>query len=111
MTHLVQCQACISKPSAIDWGHRMTYTLSMTTKVHDSTHDLYDATGVHLRTCPLGPLQALTTVRHYHPSAASVRLTADQATICVRFPHSETTYTYLVRPAGVPALLDLEASA
>lgn len=89
----------------------MTYTLSMTTKVQTSTYDLYDATGVHLRSCPLGPLQALTTVRHYHPTAAKVSLTADQATIELSFPGSETVYTYLVRPAGVPAPTSLKASA
>lgn len=86
----------------------MTYTLSMTTMVQTSTHDLYDATGVHLRSCPLGPIQALETVCHYHPTAAQPWLTSDQTTIYVRFPHSRTVYTYLVRPAGVPAL---EASA
>jgi hypothetical protein len=89
----------------------MTYTLSMTTRVQTSAHDLCDATGVHLRSCPLGALQALETVRHYHPTAAQPWLSADQATIYVRFPHSRTVYTYLVRPAGVPALPALEASA
>jgi hypothetical protein len=82
-----------------------------TDPVRASTYDLYDATGVRLRTCPLGALQALETVRHYHPSAARPWLSSDQATIYVRFPGSKTTYTYLVRPAGVPALPDLEASA
>jgi hypothetical protein len=76
-----------------------------------SIYDLYDATGVHLRSCPLGPLQALETVRNYHPSAAKPRLSGDQATIYVRFPGSRTLYTYLVRPGGGPALPALEASA
>jgi hypothetical protein len=89
----------------------MTYTLSMTMRGQTSTVDLYDASGVHLRFCPLGALQALETVRHYHPSAAQAWLSGDQATIYVRFPHSRTVYTYLVRPVGMPALPDLEASA
>ena len=89
----------------------MTYTLSITMKVHDSTHDLYDATGVHLRTCPLGALQALETVRHYHSSAAQPWLSADQATIYVCFPGSETRYSYLVRPAGAWLPVLLEAAA
>jgi hypothetical protein len=65
--------------------------------------NLYDADGNHLRTCPLGALQALETL-HQCPrySAASLRLSSDQLTIWGRFPDSETDYSWLVRPVGEP---------